>query len=480
MSAEEQLELTASEAVTAIATGAMTAVAYTTTLLDRAEKLAGLNTIITLDREGALAAAGRIDAARSAGTALGPLAGLPILVKDNINTNGLPTTGGTPALRDFRPTSDAAVVEPLLAAGAIVLGKANMHELAFGITTTNFAPFAGIAKNPYDQSRIPGGSSGGTAAAIAARIVPAGLGSDTGGSVRIPASFNGIAGLRPSTGGSQRRYSGDGALPLSHTLDTVGSFGRTVTDVALLDSVLTGMPVPAQAELAGLRIGVPAVLWSGLESQVDAVVQDAKARLADAGVVLVDVDIPDALTLSDQIIFPVALHEPIADIPKYLSDNGASGITVESIAAQIASPDVQKAFTAVVTDAMAAAYPDAINVHRPALQKVYSDYFTTNGVDAIMFPTSPVLPAPIDAVNGSSTMSFDGGPPVDTFTTTIRNMGPGSCVGVPSLSLPAGVSSRGLPVGLCLEGPVDSDTRVLAIGLAIESLLGPLPAPQFS
>jgi len=228
--------------------------------------------------------------------------------------------------------------------------------------------------------------------------------------VRIPASLNRIAGLRPSTGGSERRYSGAGALPLSHTLDTVGSFGRTVTDVALLDSVLTGTPTPAQATLAGLRVGVPAVLWSGLESQVDAVVQDARTRLVGAGVVFIDVDMPEALTLSDKIIFPVALHDPIADIPKFLS------------------------------------------VHRPALQKVYSDYFRNNGVDAIIFPTSPVLPASIDAVNGSSTMSVDGGPPVGTFTTTIRNMGPGSCVGVRASRCPPACRPAAFQSGCASRG----------------------------
>jgi mandelamide amidase len=475
---DEQLALTASEAVTAMAQGNLTAVAYTTTLLDRAEKLAGLNAIITLDREGALAAAARIDAARKAGTAQGPLAGLPILVKDNINTKHLPTTAGTPALRDLRPTSDAAVLRPLLAAGAIILGKANMQELALGITNTNFSSFAGFAKNPYDRSRIPGGSSGGTGAAIAARIVPAGLGSDTGGSVRIPASFDGIAGLRPSTGGSQHRYSGAGVFPLSHTLDTVGPMGRTVADVALLDSVITGSPVPAPPALAGLRIGTPPVLWSGLEGQVNSVVQAAKQRLDGAGVVFVDVDMPEVLALSDKVIFPVALHEPIENIPKYLSESGATGITVESIAAQIASPDVKTGFGAVVSDAMGGAYPDAVNIYRPQLQKMYSDYFTNSRVDAIMFPTSPVLPAPIDPVNGTGTISVDGGPPVNTFTITIRNMGPGSCAGVPSLSLPAGMTPGGLPVGLNIEGPVDSDSRILAIGMAMESLLGPLPAPQ--
>ena len=126
---------------------------------------------------------------------------------------------------------------------------------------------------------------------------------------------------------------------------------------------------------------------------------------------------------------------------------------------------------------MASAYPDAINVHRPQLQRMYSAYFADNSLDALVFPTSPVLPAPIDPGNGSGTLSVDGGPPVDTFATTIRNMGPGSSAGVPSLSLPAGLSAGGLPVGLNLEGPIDGDSTILAIGMAMESLLGPLPAP---
>jgi Asp-tRNA(Asn)/Glu-tRNA(Gln) amidotransferase A subunit family amidase len=205
MEPDQQLALSATAAVAAIAAGELTATAYTTTLLGRAEQLTDRRAVITLNRAGALASAARIDDARRSGTALGRLAGLPIIVKDNINTKDLPTTAGTPALHDFRPTADAAVLQPLLDAGAIILGKANMHELAFGITTTNFSPFAGTATHPYDPARIPGGSSGGTGAAIAARIAPAGLGSDTGASVRIPAAFNGIAGLRPSTGGPRHR-----------------------------------------------------------------------------------------------------------------------------------------------------------------------------------------------------------------------------------------------------------------------------------
>jgi indoleacetamide hydrolase len=466
-------DLTATEVVEAVARGELSALAYVDSVVERAAEQADLGAVVALDPEGARRAASAVDD----GSVRGPLAGLPLLVKDNIDAAGFPTTGGTPALRDVRPPSDAPVLARLLAAGAIVVGKATMHELAFGITTTNLAAGAAITRNPYDRSRIPGGSSGGTAAAIAARIVPAGLGTDTAASVRIPAAFSGIAGFRPSTGGPRRRYSGAGVLPLSPTLDTVGPMARTVRDVALLDAVVTGGAVPPAADLAGLRIGTPAVLWNDLERPVAAVMQEARARLADAGVVIVDVDLPEALELAEKIVFPLALHEPRTAIPDYLRATGVEGITLDDVAAGIASPDVQGAFAAVTADAFGDAYPDAIAVHRPRLQQAYADHVAEHALDAILFPTSPVLPAPIDAVNGSSTLSVDGGPPVDTFTTTIRAVGPGACAGVPSLSLPAGRTPAGLPVGLSLEGPVDGDAALLGIGMAVEALLGPLPAP---
>ena len=471
--------LTATEAVAAIRRGRLTAVRYTRFLLDRADDLMGLQAIITLDRDGALAAAHRVDRAHRRGRKLGALAGLPMLIKDNVNTKHLPTSGGTPALRDFQPDNDAVVLQRLLAAGAIVLGKANMHELAFGITNTNFSPFAGFAQNPYDRTRVPGGSSGGTGAGIAARIAPAGIGSDTGGSVRIPASFNGLAGLRPSTGngGRQRRYSPKGVLPLSSTLDTVGPLGRTVADVALVDAVITGTAVPRRVNLRHVRLGVPAVLWADLDDDVAAVAGAARKRLAAAGVELVDVDIPDLLDLANKIIFPVALHEPITEIPKYLQENGADGITLSSIAAQIASPDVKKAFGAVTSDADGPLYPDAISVYRPQIQKLVAAYFRDNKVDALLFPTVPVPAPAIDTVNGSGTISVNGGPPVDTFGTVIRNVSPGSSVGMPGLTLPAGLSDSGLPIGISVEGPIGSDKKVLSIGMAIERLLGTLPAP---
>jgi mandelamide amidase len=335
-------------------------------------------------------------------------------------------------------------------------------------------------KNPYDKTRIPGGSSGGTAASIAARIAPAGLGTDTGGSMRIPAALCGVVGLRPSVGngGAQRRYVNTNAVvPISHTRDTVGSMGRTVADVALLDAVVTNRAVPAAWGLKGLRLGVPASFWAGLDTQVATVMAAAKVKLAAAGVVFVDVDTVGLMALNDKVSFQIALHEPIDDIPAYLAATGVTGITVADIAAQVASPDVKGAFGAILVDAFGAAYPDAIAIHRPAMQALYAAYFADNALDAMLFPTTILPAAPIDAVNGSSTVTINGGAPVDTFGTFIRNTDPGSNAGIPGLSMFAGMTASGLPVGLELDGPVGSDQTLLGIGMAVEQLLGFAPAP---
>jgi indoleacetamide hydrolase len=468
---------TAAELVASIRANKITAVSAVRAALERAEQLRDINAFIVLNRDGALAAAAKVDA----GETKGALAGLPIIVKDNINTADLPTSGGTPALQNARPSRNAPSLQKLLDAGAIVIGKANMHELAFGITSTNLSSFAGPAKNPYDKTRIPGGSSGGTAAAIAARIVTCGLGSDTGGSTRVPAALTGTVGLRPSVGngGAERRYDDANlVVPISHTRDTVGPMGRTVADVALLDSVITGTPMASAEPLRGKRIGIPASFWTGLDRELEAVAIAARTKLRDAGVVLVDADMPGLFEQNAKVSFPVALHEPVADIPAYLRASGIEGITLADIAAKVASPDVQGAFGAITADVFGAAYPDVMSVQRPALQKIYEAYFRDNRLDGILFPTT-IAPAPaIDMEKGSSEMSVNGGTPAPTFDTMIRNTDPGSNAGLPGLSLFAGMTASGLPVGLEIDGPVGSDTKLLGLGLSIEAILGLAPPPK--
>lgn len=481
-SATRQIELTATQALDAMAAGRLSAEAYVGTLLARAQALSHLGAFITLDSAGALAAAKAVDARRRAGQPVGPLAGLPIVVKDNINTADLPTTGATVGLAGFRPDRNAPVLQALLDAGAIVLGKANMHELAFGTTTTNFAPFAGVARNPYDPSRIPGGSSGGSGVAIAARMAPAGLGTDTGGSVRIPASFTGIAGLRPSTGngGAERRYDGAGVIPLSHTRDTVGPMGRTIADIALLDAVIAGTQVPTALPLSGLRLGLPPVYWDLVDNEVRTMLEAAVTKLGAAGVSFVRADLPGLRALLDKTAFPVVLHEATIDLPDYLAASGAAGVTLQSLAAAASNPEVRSAFGAVLGDAFGAQYPDAINVYRPQMRALYDDYFAGQRVDAILFPTVPIPAPPIDLVHGSGSVPVNGGAPQDTFLTTIRYTDLGSTVGLPGVTLPVGLTAAGLPVGMALDGPVGSDLRLLSIGLALEALFGTLPAPALA
>ncbi|MGA3249947.1 MAG: indoleacetamide hydrolase [Paraburkholderia sp.] len=477
---DEQLALTATQAAAAIQTGRLKATEYIATLLARAAALSTLNALTALNMEGALAAAQRLDALTPEARAALPLAGLPIVVKDNINTQGLMTSAGTPALETFVPRDNAPTVQRLLDAGAIILGKANMHELAFGITSTNLAPHAGPVRNPYDPGLIPGGSSGGTAVAIAARIVPAGLGTDTGGSTRIPAALTGTAGFRPSVGngGAERRYHDPNAVvPISHTRDTVGPMARNVADIALLDGVVTGAgPLPDVA-LNSLRIGLPAPLWDDLERALEDVVRAALPQLEAAGVTFVPVEMDELLELNDKIASPIAIHEAHDDVPAWLVANDAPVRTLAEVAARIASPDVRGIYDTILADPLAQQYQTALTVWRPQLQALYAQTFATHRLDALLFPTTRLAAVPIDDLAGSSAVSINGGAPIDELSAYLRNTDPASNAGIPGLSLPAGLTAEGLPVGLELDGPLGSDRRLLAIGVAFEQVLGALPAP---
>lgn len=464
------LDLTLVEAAAALRSGRLGAAEYAGALIARARDFADLNAFILHDPEQVLRAARAADARRGDGSAgrdaPGPLHGVPLALKDNLDTAGLQTTGGTPGLRGHRPARNAAVVQALLDAGAIVFGKTNLHELAYGITTNNAA--FGPSRNPWDRSRIPGGSSGGTAVAVAARLVPAGIGTDTGGSVRVPAALCGIVGLRPTTGS----WSIAGVVPISHTRDTPGPMTRTVADAALLHAVVTGRPAPAAAELRGLRLGVPrGHFWADLEADTARACEAALARLAAAGAVLVEADIPDVARLENAAGFPIALYETVADLDAYLRSHG-SPLDYAALVAQCASPDVAGLLQGLAGAGAIppAAYRQAMDVDRPALQQAYRRHFEAHRVEAVVFPTTPLPAAPI----GADETVLLNGVAVPTFLTFIRNSSPGSVAGLPGISLPVGLSAGRLPIGLELDGPAGSDERLLAIALAVEALQEPI------
>jgi len=476
---DEVLELTATEALAAIAAGDLRAETYAAILLSRALSLKDLNVLIAQDPDQVLEAARAADKLRARGRRLGPLHGLPLIIKDNINTATLPTTAGTPSLIGNRPRANARVVDALLGAGGIVFGKANMHELAFGITSNNGA--FGPVRNPYDTSRIPGGSSGGNAAGVAARFAPAGIGTDTGGSTRIPAALCGVVGFRPTVG----RYAGTGTLagvrevvPIAHTRDTPGPIARSAADVALLDAVITGEPLALpRVDLNGLRLGVARrSFFADLDPAVEEAVDEALRRLRDRGAILVEVEIPDLEALNAGVGFPVALFEAGTDVPVYLEANH-TGVSLEELVRAIASPDVKAVYEQSVIGPGAipeSVYRDAIEVFRPQLQAAYRRTFEDFALDALVFPTTPLPARPIGQ---DQTVELNGRQ-VSTLLTYIRHTDPGSNAGIPGVSVPIGLTGNGLPVGIELDAPAGSDRRLLAIAIAVERVFGFLPAPR--
>ena len=469
-------QLTAAQVAADICAGKITSTALTSAAIARAKASAKFNAFITLDEAGAMKAAAAFDASRKKG-ACKPLGGVPIVIKDNIEVAGLPSSAGTPALKGFVPKADAPVAAKLRAAGAIIIGKTNMHELAFGISGYNggfkTGPDPGV-RNAYDATKIAGGSSSGTGTAVGLRIVTAGLGTDTGASVRVPCAVNGCAALRPTVG----RYPQGGIAPISHTRDTAGPMAATVADVALLDRVIAGGSAVTPANLKDVRLGVVKTMLANLDGDTEAAFRAGLDKLKAAGVTIVDVEMAKLGELNGKVGFPLALYEAYDDMVAYLKKTG-TGVTIEELAKGIASPDVKGTYDGLViprklpgpnntvADAKPA-YDDAMKTSRPALQALYKDTFAKNKLDAIVFPTVPKVA--IAAQPDSSSL--------ENFLLFIQNTDPGSNAGVPGIQIPLalGASSR-LPVGIELDGPAGSDRRLLAIGMAMEKLFGRLPAP---
>ncbi len=436
-----------------------------THLIALARANSDLNAFITLDETGAIGRARELDQLVAENLPQGRLHGVPLIVKDNIHVAGLPNTAGTPGLQQFTPQQDSPVVAALKQEGAIILGKANMHELAFGITSNNHA--YGAVANPHNRKMFAGGSSGGTASAIAASLVPAGLGTDTGGSVRIPASLTGITALRPSMG----RYSQVGVTPVSSTRDTVGPMAGSVEQVALLDAIITAQPnLLPDVDLKGLRFGVPRTMfYRELDMETQNLTEQLLRDLKQQGAELVESDIPSMETLLNQSAFPIALYEVARDLREYLVDYNV-GMTLEQLAEQTASPDVKGVFEQILGDGAIneSDYKKALSV-RESLQQIYADYLKDHRLDAIIFPTTPLPARPIE--NSLQTVELNG-KQVPTFQTYIRNTDLASVVGVPAVSLPVGKTADGLPVGIELDGPLNSDRKLLAIALQLEKLIG--------
>ena len=458
-------ELTLLEAAAALRTRQLGHLEYVQALLQQTERMAPLNAWISRDPQRLIEQAKSLDQARPKHQM--PLAGIPVAIKDNIDTSDLPTSGGTRSLLDARPQRNAPVVDVLLQAGALIAGKTNLHELALGGTTNNAV--TGACRNPWNPLRIPGGSSGGSAVAVAARMVPAALGTDTGASVRLPAALCGVVGFRPSTG----RYASPGILHLSPTKDTVGPMARCVADVAWLDGLLANdrLHLP-NVSLKGLRLGIPrGDFFEGADPQVLAVIEQALDTLVAEGVVCVTLDVPDLKQHNDATGSTLVMFEMMQSLPAYAK---AQGLSMDALLAGVGSPDVARILSRQLGHerVTATAYAAAL-ARRQKLQAAYARHFADHRLDALIFPTC-LMTAPLIGQDDRVHLS---GRQVPTFQTLIRNTDPGSNAGLPGISLPAGLTAEGLPVGLELDGALGTDRHLLAVAAAIERVLPRLPRP---
>ncbi|MEH2278235.1 MAG: amidase family protein [Nostoc sp.] len=461
-------ELSAAESALAIRNGDMTAEHYVSRLFEQAVSAGELNIFISVDQTSLLEAARALDRRRLAGQTLGLLAGIPLLIKDNIETAGFPASAGTSGLRSNRPSDNAPALALLLQEDALVFGKTNMHELAMGATSDNRE--FGAVRNPYDLTRIPGGSSGGTAAGIAARVAPVGLGTDTVGSARIPASLCGIVGFRPTAG----RYAQKGIVPISHTRDTVAPLARTVTDIQILDGLMSGDTVSVLGS-GPLKFGLPKKhFWENLEEPVRTAAESALALLRDAGHVFIDVELTGLEDLMTQIE-PIMMFEAVQDLRSYLSHLQPS-VSFEDVIDGIRSKDVATFYQMFQTHPPTKEqYQQALTIHRPALQGLFSSIFEFSGVDALFYPACPITAPTIGAesvdLNGTS---------IEVIKALARNEDPAAGAGMPALVLSAGIGCSGLPVGLELLGPRGSDRHLLRVGRVVEQVLPKAPRPLFA
>ncbi len=466
--------LTLTELRNLLRQGETTSVAVTQAMLDRIVNLDNaIKSYLTLTDELAFAQATEADRRRAAGED-GPLLGVPIAVKDIICLAGVPTTAGSKILEGFIPPYDAFVVQKLKEAGAVILGKTNTDEFAMGSSTENSAYFT--TRNPWDLERVPGGSSGGSAAAVAAALAYGALGTDTGGSVRQPASFCGVVGLKPTYG----RISRWGVVAFASSLDQVGVFGRTVADATALfqaiagydrrDSTSLNVPVPDYAaaltgDIRGLRVGVPAKYFiEGIEPEVETAVRAAITQLETLGAEIYPISLPHT-RYALPVYYLIAPAEASANLGRYDGVRygpriqGADMIDTVKKTRALFGPEVKRRIM-LGTYALSAGYYDAYYGRalkvRTLIKQDFLDAFAK--VDVIACPTSPTTAFKIgERTHNPISMYL-----ADIFTLSVNLSA--SC----GLSVPCGFDSKGLPIGLQLIGNALQEATILNAAYAYE------------
>jgi aspartyl-tRNA(Asn)/glutamyl-tRNA(Gln) amidotransferase subunit A len=420
-------------------------------MLDQIEALDGLlGAFATVTAEQARDAAVQAERALAGGVDLGPLHGIPMGIKDVIDTAGIVTACGSAVRAGHVPAHDAEVVSRLTEAGAVLLGKTHTHEFAYGMITPT-------TRNPWNVAHIPGGSSGGSAAAVASGQALFAIGTDTGGSIRVPAALCGTVGLKPTYGRVSRR----GVTPLSWSLDTVGPITRTVTDSAYVFNAISGpprdltestFPPPSRPGVRGLTVGVPVNhFFDRVAPDVAAAIHRMAGLLADAGARLREVTVPDAAVLG-----PVFWT---------LMTSEASTYHEEDLHSQAAAyqPDVR----ALLEQGRRMTAVDYIKAQRVRahLKAVWQRMFAD--IDVLLAPTSPVT-APLV---GQNTISWDGSDE-DVTAAFVRLASPANVTGQPALSVPCGLGDDALPIGIQIIGRPFAEHTILRVGLSVEQIVG--------
>jgi aspartyl-tRNA(Asn)/glutamyl-tRNA(Gln) amidotransferase subunit A len=481
-------DLTIVEAGARLRAGDVSAVDLLDAVLDRAHRTeAQLHAFLTLDREGARAAAEQADADLASGEDRGPLHGIPLALKDNMCTRGLETTASSQILAGYRPPYDATVVGRLRRAGAVIVGKTNLDEFAMGSSTENSG--YGASYNPWDISRVPGGSSGGSAAAVAAGSAFGALGSDTGGSIRQPASLSGIVGLKP-TYGTVSRY---GLIAFASSLDQIGPLAKSVTDAALvLESIWGHDPLDATSYpgeypdlaadlgtgVSGMRIGVVTELaGDGYEPDVETAVASMIDGLADAGADVVELSLPTfEIALSAYyLIAPAEASANLARFDGIRYGHRGSGSSTETLMARTRAegfgPEVTRRIL-LGTYALSAGYYDAFYGQAQKVRAAIQDDFARayEKVDALVSPTSPTVAFPAGA-------RVDD--PLAMYLSDICTI-PSNLSGHPAMSIPIGLDGQGLPIGFQVMAPALGERVMFRVGAEVERLAGFSARPQIA